>query len=726
VGEDGLERSFAGQLETRLSVPRKDVLEAIQTCWSSAKALRALRYGGEIGDVAVLVQPMLTPEAAGVAFSADPRTGERGVAVIEAVPSLADRLLDGAEDPESWCVQASDCRRERQLDREVLTEEQARRVAELAKAMDDLFGTPQDVEWAIQDGEVHLLQSRPITALPAAPVPIALEVPEGGWDRDDHHGVLSPLGWSWFQPYPDEMGKAFASAGAPIETMQCSRIGGQLYLRMVMQGGEPAKLPPRWVLWLAARLVPALRRANRVAEAFVDEEQFMQPLAEWRGGLRESLRAELEDIDVDDPRALSDEELLDRIGRAMALTEKGLRKHAWLHGPLVFGLGKLVLFVEDELGWSADRALSLVAGCSPSTTEMHRQLEAILRRHDDELAELGVFPGSWSSLIQICPELGRELGAWLADNRHRMLHYDPKHPTLEERPVYLLSILEGIFVSERRGSIDDANATSSRVDDALRDAEERLSHEAMRELRRLLELARAGYALREENGIDAVSRPTGLLRHFVLELGRRIESDIGAREHAVYLYAEEHGPALRREIDDIHALIELRRGEESWALHHRGPRRYGPPKPPSPPADVFPRGMARLLRILTWMESVSKIPEPSAGDGLKGIGIGSRVVRGRARVVRHPDQIAGLRHGEIVVCRITSPEWSVALGRVAALVTDEGGLLSHPAIIAREFDVSAVVGAEGATAKIATGDRIIVDPIEGTVVVQNSSGSASR
>ena len=90
---------------------------------------------------------------------------------------------------------------------------------------------------------------------------------------------------------------------------------------------------------------------------------------------------------------------------------------------------------------------------------------------------------------------------------------------------------------------------------------------------------------------------------------------------------------------------------------------------------------------------------------------------GRARVVARPEEFARLRHGEIVVCRITSPEWAVALGRVAALVTSEGGMLSHPAIIAREFGLSAVVGVANATRVIATGDLLRVDPVAGTVAI---------
>ncbi len=110
VGEDGKVRSFAGQLETDLGVQRSGLGAAIERCWASASALRALRYGGgTIGEVAVIVQEMVDADAAGVAFSADPRTGERGVAIVEAVRGLGDQLVSGATDPEAWRVRGGSC-----------------------------------------------------------------------------------------------------------------------------------------------------------------------------------------------------------------------------------------------------------------------------------------------------------------------------------------------------------------------------------------------------------------------------------------------------------------------------------------------------------------------------------------------------------------------------------------------------------------------------------------
>ncbi|MBK6518982.1 MAG: hypothetical protein IPG04_33770 [Polyangiaceae bacterium] len=715
-GEDGAAQSFAGQLETHLGVSAADVPAAVRLCWESVEAARALRYSGaKLAEVAVIVQQMVPAELAGVAFSADPQTGERGVTVIEAVRGLGDKLVSGAADPEAWRVKGQACEVTRRGASSVLSDAQARRVAELARAMESLFGAPQDVEWALQGEELFLLQSRPITALPAAPRPISIEVPKGGWDRDDHHGVLSPLGWAWFAAYPKAMAAAFKRIGMPIEDMRVARVGGHLYMQMVMGGGDSPRLPPRWVLWLAARLMPSLRRANREGARFLDEELFMHAVDRYEREWKAELRADIARLFEDDPTGLSDDALLDRIDACLALTSKGLGYHAEIGGAF-FAAGKLLLFVEDHLGWDASTLYSLMAGSSPATTELHDQIEALVREHAEEFEAQAELPRSWPALSIACPRFASALAAWLADNRLRMLHYDPKNAMLGERPDYVLSIAEGVAhdlgVREAAPARNDGQRES-----LLTEARSRLSPELYVELERLVGVARRAYASRDANGVETVSRPAGLLRHFVLELGRRLEPVIGDRRHAVYLYPDEHRRALRRELDDLSGLIERRRGEETWALANRGPKRYGSPKPPSPPADVFQSGFARMMRIFGWMEACEATPEASADGALRGVGVGHRVVTGRARVVGDPTELVKLKHGEILVCRITSPEWAVGLGRVAAIVTNEGGQLSHPAIIAREFGISAVLGAAEATARIKSGDRLRVDPAAGEVTI---------
>ncbi|MFJ9448338.1 PEP/pyruvate-binding domain-containing protein [Kitasatospora sp. NPDC101235] len=174
-GEDGQAASFAGQLHTTLhAADPVQVATAVRRCAVSADSPHAAAYAARTGHVAsmprVIVQIMVDPEAAGVAFTRHPVTGADQV-VIEATAGLGDRLVDGAVTPQRWILD----RRETtgpQGDG-VLTPKQAHDLAGLAQRVEDLFGGPQDIEWALADGSIWVLQARPITTTPRSAPPAA-------------------------------------------------------------------------------------------------------------------------------------------------------------------------------------------------------------------------------------------------------------------------------------------------------------------------------------------------------------------------------------------------------------------------------------------------------------------------------------------------------------------------------------------------------------------------
>jgi phosphohistidine swiveling domain-containing protein len=241
--EDGTQHSFAGQLESFLNVPPADVLDRVRAVWRSAFTPRILMYRRQHGlppaprPPAVLVQRMVQPRAAGVAFSADPVSGRRGVVVVSAVHGLGSAVVSGEADADTWQVDRGGTIVERRIvpkhrmhvpdgdapegvrtvdvDRELagkaaLTDEEVRAVAELTRAAARHFGLPQDIEWAIADRlatptrlprrgpRLVLLQSRPITSLRALADPDARLVI---WDNsnivESYSGVTSPLTFSF-------------------------------------------------------------------------------------------------------------------------------------------------------------------------------------------------------------------------------------------------------------------------------------------------------------------------------------------------------------------------------------------------------------------------------------------------------------------------------------------------------------------------------------------------
>src|SRR5215216_1502369 len=200
--------SFAGQYETLLDVRVDELPAAVGRVFDSASTSRVAVYReartGAAGEsaapsMAVLVQVMVEADASGVAFSANPVTGERGEVVITTARGLGERLVSGEAVGDEWVVQGDEasCRREREG---AITAEQAILIAELARRVEEHFGSPQDIEWAISGDELYLLQARPMTALPEA---VEWEPPAPGyWMRNFRLGewlpeAMTPLFADW-------------------------------------------------------------------------------------------------------------------------------------------------------------------------------------------------------------------------------------------------------------------------------------------------------------------------------------------------------------------------------------------------------------------------------------------------------------------------------------------------------------------------------------------------
>ncbi|HLF59947.1 MAG TPA: PEP/pyruvate-binding domain-containing protein [Acidimicrobiia bacterium] len=204
VAEDLEGASYAGLYETVLGVVGYQAIrEAVRACWVSTFSERVAVYDSEPATaMAVLIQRLVRPTAAGVAFSANPVTGVRDEVVINSVRGMGDRLVSGTADPDEWVVTGGHARRVRDPERS-LTPEWALTIARLARELEERLGAPQDIEWAIADDELFLLQARPITALPDL-VSWDFSMP-GAWVRNFRLGEwigepMTPLFDTWLLP----------------------------------------------------------------------------------------------------------------------------------------------------------------------------------------------------------------------------------------------------------------------------------------------------------------------------------------------------------------------------------------------------------------------------------------------------------------------------------------------------------------------------------------------
>ena len=239
---------------------------------------------------------------------------------------------------------------------------------------------------------------------------------------------------------------------------------------------------------------------------------------------------------------------------------------------------------------------------------------------------------------------------------------------------------------------------------------------------RTLERATTYYPIREDNEFYTVSAPLAVFRFVALELGRRLaeRGQVASADEVFFLELAEAERALESG-DDFREIVRRRRGERAWALAHPAPPSYG--KNPGPPPDpsVFPGEAATMLRATLWaLENVfaSEASQARQADStrIKGIGAAPGSYTGPVRVIMGEEQFDKIEAGDVLVCPITSPVWSVLFPSVGALVTDTGGILSHPAIIAREYGIPAVVATGNATALLKDGQLVTVDGGAGTVV----------
>src|SRR5690606_6744141 len=164
----------------------------------------------------------------------------------------------------------------------------------------------------------------------------------------------------------------------------------------------------------------------------------------------------------------------------------------------------------------------------------------------------------------------------------------------------------------------------------------------------------------------------------------------------------------------------------AWVRANPGPAVYGPPEPPPPNIRGLPEAARRLNGAILWAMAaeLKAAPEAAADGSVSGIGASAGLYRGRVRVILQAEDLQQLQRGEVLVCPITTPSWSVYFSRAGALVTDGGSVLSHAAIIAREHGVPAVVATAAATARLETGMLVEVDGIRGEVRVLSKASVA--
>jgi pyruvate,water dikinase len=684
TAEDLPGAAFAGQQDTYLNVRGEaELLDAVRRCWASLWTDRAVAYRARLGidpaevRIAVVVQRMVDADVAGVMFTADPVTGDRESIVVEASAGLGEAVVSGLVTPDHYVLDSGGAVREFAAGRrEVVVRAAAGGgvvhetptdaasvdrlpggvIAELARlgtAVAAHFGRPQDIEWAVASGRVHLLQARPMTAVPPPPL----------------RGRLNPLRRRLAavllellptRPYPIDMTTWIPHGPAGLMAKVTESIGllgaFEGFLREehgVVYRFVPPEPRPSPRLLLAPFVIAG--RARRYDPA------------RWRDDPRYTLfRTQVRDLGARDVSRMPWHELVRIPREALALVDPvaGLRID-YLPGS---GLAIARLFLALRLTGRRKMLGDLLLDGRTRTEQATRELEGVAAqvRADPALAArlAAEEPAALLPSMRRLPDFA----AFLAEHGHRESSSPllVTAPTWGEAPETVVGLIKVLATTPpARAKRPPLGAMSARM-------------------RRWVERARVGTAFREDTHYE-FTRPLPILRRALLEIGVRLvaEGVLDRPEDVFHLRLEELEAGPDRRLRDV-ARTRAARRDELVGVRLIDPR------------AVFPvRGSGDALAA----------GEPASGGR----------VTGPVRVVRGPEEFGRLQAGDVLVCPYTNPSWTPLFQRAAAVVVDSGGVASHAAIVAREYGIPAIMGTAVGTTVLQDGQMVTVDGDTGRV-----------
>ena len=774
VGEDAAAHSFAGQFDSYLNVGREQLGARVLDCLCSAFSDRALLYRGVNGlglaaaRMAVVVQELVDSVAAGVAFTADPVSGRRDRVTITANLGLGISVVDGTAATDLWRVGADGTIAERQIAAKgvavrpvgggegtvrtelgeeaalpALSDDQVRELASLARQLAARRGEQQDVEWALApDGGVRLLQARPLTTPPAGRPTVF----DNSNLVESYPGLTTPLTFSVMRrAYRDNfrgLVHAFGARGERVERNAdvydnlVGILAGRMYYdlsswyRMFLQlpgmeralpafekamGFRPdaASSPPRSlrdrVSWLPLQALVAVRLVAIWFSLPRRTRSYREAVERWR--------RELDATGVERLCAHELQDWLDRCTRELFWKMSAAPLSDFFTQQLYGALGALI--GRWELGEPDALRNELLCGeAGMESVEPVHSLVSLSERIGADPAARTLFESDapaaavWARLQEDSrfAMLADALALHVSSYGDRSLEeLKLETTTLADEPTGLIPILRNYL---RGGKSVAAMESHER---AIRDAAERRVREGLRRrpLRRLLFAAilrrcRGGLKARESIRLTR-GRMAGLLRRLYRALGERFAAAgvLDRDDDVFFLTDAELADAVRGAsvTNDLRRLVELRRGEYERAGEAQLPARIET-------AGIVAAAEPRAVTVAV------------SGDGacLTGTGCSPGRVSARAKIVTEPSPELAL-DGEILVAQTTDPGWVFLMVAASGLVSEQGNMLSHTAIIGRELGVPTVVGVEAATRLIEDGATVELDGRAGTVV-QRRGGAA--
>ena len=743
TAEDLPTASFAGQQDTYLNVVGPtEILRHVSRCWASQFTERAVTYRQRNGidhrtvAMAVVVQRMVFPRASGILFTADPVTGNRRVATVDAGFGLGEALVSGLVNPDVFKVrdgdvvartiaakqravnalptggtQAVEVDPQRQ-EEPALTDAQAVRLVHLGRRIEEHFGCPQDIEWCLADDDFQIVQSRPITTL--FPLPETADQGNRIYVSVGHQQMMTdpmkPLGLSMWKltamaPMTEAGGRLFVDA-----TRALSTPAGRTGLLDLVGRGDPLTrdaletvLDRDDFLPLLPDPAPGTSPAGGAPAPIATDPAVVDGLIERS---RASIDALRRDIATKAGPALFDflpeafEEhkrvLTDPLNHQAIMA--GMEATWWLNDKLHEWLGEknaadtLTLSAPDNITSEMGLALLDVA----DVIRPHPEVVAFLQNVEDDsfLDELPKHAGGTRARDAIEGYLDR-YGMRCAGE------IDITRPRWRESPSTLVpAILDNVRnfepgAAQRRFEQGRQEAWKKEQDvlnrlRALPDGESKAD-----ETQRMIKRVRTFIGYREYPKYDIVTRYFLYKQALMKEAERLVQAKVlPEKEDVFYLTFQELHDAVRsNRVDD--RLVRQRK--EAFQTYH---------------ALTPSRVLTSEGETINGAHRRDDVPD----GALAGLPVSGGTVEGRARVILDMGQ-ADLEPGDILVTAFTDPSWSPLFVGIAGLVTEVGGLMTHGAVIAREYGLPAVVGVDRATRLIRDGQRIRVHGSDGYVEI---------
>ena len=777
VEEDSSNFSFAGQFETYLYVKKENMLEKIKEVWISSFSPHVMKYrkegeiNNEINVPAVIIQEMVNSEKAGVGFSVNPVNNNYDEAVISGTYGLGTSIVDGDENGDLFIYnkktkeikkeirtkkirQVLDFENQKikveeiNIEEEVLNNDEIRELGENIINIEKYYGKPQDMEWAFEKGKLYILQSRPITTLEKTNEKTSNTII---WDNsnivESYPEITLPLTFSFIRKAYSDVYKRFSEiTGVPPKVVESYQVvydnmlgllKGRVYynlinwykLLMLFPNSKGNSKFMEQMMGVKKELSEENLNENllEAEEKMTGLEKFRNRLEKYKAGFTLFMNMFLIEKKAEKFYKIIDENLN---GKNSNLDNKNIKE-----------LKKYYKFLENKFlkNWEIpiinDFLVMVWFGLSKKMAEKYIK-EDFEEKHNILIAQEGndmisVEPSRYikkmSDMLRQDNSLQNEIKTIIKNNGESRIdvskltkntkfnflfnEYMEKFgdrtvhelkleaPTLKEEPIFLIKMIFSLSMTEniQEHSKRNISEEQKKIYDNLK-----ISPVKKYLLKKTVFYAKKFIRLRENLRYER-TKVFGTVRKIMKKMGTHLKNDnlINNEKDVFYLTVDEiFGLVDGSIIDvDLKKLIELRKEEykkyESAAIL---------------PDRFLTRGFLGENFYYEDLTGNSQLDK----NTLKGTGCSKGIVKGKVKIVLNPMNTQ-VEDGDIVVTKSTDPSWVMVFPLLKGLIVEKGSLLSHSAIISREMNIPAIVGVQGATSILKTGDIVQFDGSTGII-----------